>query len=240
MRDVLDIHTHTVASGHAYSTIRENAHMAAKKGLKLLGITEHAPHMVGTCHDFYFQNLKVVDRSAYDVPVLLGAELNILDTQGHVDLRPSVLKTLDVVIASLHTPCIKPGTREENTQAILMAMQNPYVNIIGHPDDPRYPLDYPAVVQAAREYGVLLELNNSSLRPDGSRKNAGDLVKELMKQCMRYQAPVIISSDAHVDTDVGNHKLILELLEEVDFPEELVINADPERLKPYINLYKDR
>ena len=50
-----DLHTHTIASGHAYSTIKEMAHSAAQKGLKLLGITEHAPKMPGTCHDFYFK-----------------------------------------------------------------------------------------------------------------------------------------------------------------------------------------
>ena len=108
MRDVLDTHTHTLASGHAYSTIRENAHMAAKKGLELLAITEHAPYMLGTCHDYYFQNLKVVDRNAYDVPLLLGAELNILDTRGRVDLELSTLKQMDLAIASMHAPCYKP------------------------------------------------------------------------------------------------------------------------------------
>ena len=121
--------------------------------------------MPGTCHDFYFHNLKVVNRLAYEVPLLLGVELNILDSAGNVDLDLPNLKRMDIAIASLHTPCFYPGTREENTAAVLNAMKNPYVNIIGHPDDGRYPLDYVAVVQAAREYGVLLELNNSSLRP---------------------------------------------------------------------------
>ena len=86
LRDVLDTHTHTLASGHAYSTIQENVRAAARKGLKLLAITEHAPRMPGTCHDFYFHNLKVVNRLAYEVPLLLGVELNILDPAGNVDL----------------------------------------------------------------------------------------------------------------------------------------------------------
>lgn len=55
---VLDLHTHTVASGHAYCSIREMAKAAADKGLELLGITEHAPAMPGTCHNFYFHNLR--------------------------------------------------------------------------------------------------------------------------------------------------------------------------------------
>jgi putative hydrolase len=238
IKDILDTHTHTLASGHAYSTIRENARAAAKKGLELLGITEHAPRMIGSCDTIYFQNLRVVDRSAYDVELLMGVELNILDEQGTVDLEHKVLKQMDLVIASLHTPCISPGDREFNTQASINAMKNPYVNILGHPDDSRYPVDYRALVQAAKEYEVLLELNNSSLRPGGSRKNARGFDEEMLKVCMEYQVPIVIGSDAHVDTDVGCHEKALELLEEIGFPEELVVNRSVEELKKYANRFR--
>ena len=199
MRDILDTHSHTLASGHAYSTIRENAHMAAKRGLELLAITEHAPCMPGSCHDFYFHNLKVVDRNAYEVPLLLGVELNILDTRGNVDLDLHTLKQLD---------------------------------------DGRFPIDCLALVQAAKEYGKLLELNNSSLRPMSTRKGAREQDLEILKLCEQYQVSIVIGSDAHVDTEVGGHDLALALLEEAGFPEFLVVNGDVERLKPYANAYK--
>ena len=115
---VLDLHTHTVASGHAYCSLREMAKAAADKGLELLGITEHAPSMPGTCHKFYFHNLKVVPREMYGIQLLLGSEVNILDAQGTVDLGQQTLSGMDVVIASLHTPCMKPASRNENTEAI--------------------------------------------------------------------------------------------------------------------------
>ena len=150
---VLDLHTHTIASGHAYCTVREMARAASEKGLELLGITEHAPKMPGTCHNFYFHNLKTVPREMYGIRLLMGVELNILDAQGTVDLEEKELKQMDIAIASLHTPCMKPGTREENTSAYINAIKNPYVNIIGHPDDGRYEVDYTALVQAAKEYG---------------------------------------------------------------------------------------
>ena len=57
---VLDLHTHTLVSGHAYCSLREMAKAAADKGLEVLGITEHAPAMPGTCHKYYFENLKIV------------------------------------------------------------------------------------------------------------------------------------------------------------------------------------
>lgn len=238
IKDILDTHTHTLASGHAYSTIRENAQAAAQKGLELLAITDHAPKLWGSCQTIYFQNLKVVDRHAYDVELLMGVELNILDEQGNIDLPLRTLKQMDLTIASLHIPCFIPGSREYNTEACVNAMKNPFVNILGHPDDPRYPVDYRALVQAAKEYEVLLELNNSSLRPGGSRKNARGFDAEMLKLCMEYQTPIVIGSDAHVDTDIGRHDEALALLEEIGFPEELAVNRSVEELKKYANRFR--
>lgn len=235
IHDRMDTHTHTIASGHAFSTIRENAAAAAAKGLELLAITEHAPCMAGSCQGIYFRNLKVVDRHAYDVELMMGVELNILDEQGRVDLDPATLRQLDIRIASLHIPCINPGSREFNTEACVNAMKNPYVNILGHPDDPRYPVDFTALVQAAKEYHVMLELNDNSLRPGGSRKRTKPQDVEMLKLCMQYQVPVVMGSDAHVDTDVGRHDLAIGLLEELNFPEELVVNHSVKMLKDQIS-----
>lgn len=55
MKIELDVHTHTIASGHAFSTLQEMAQAAAGKGLKVLGITEHSPGIPGTCHSIYFK-----------------------------------------------------------------------------------------------------------------------------------------------------------------------------------------
>lgn len=238
MNFVLDVHTHTLASGHAYSTIREMAQTASEKGLKLLGITEHGPKMPGSCHRLYFQNLKVVDRQMFGVELLLGAELNILDSEGTVDLPDSVLQKLDVTIASLHIPCMKPGTLEENTRAYINAMKNPLINIIGHPDDRRYPVDYKELVLAAREYGTLLELNNASLTAGGARVNARPMDIELLELCREHQVPIVIGSDAHIHLAVGNHEQAESLLKEVSFPKHLIVNQNEDYLKKYVNRYK--
>ena len=163
IKDVMDTHTHTLASGHAYSTIRENAAAAARKGLELLAVTEHAPRMTGSCQAIYFQNLKVVDRHAYDVELMLGAELNILDEQGTVDLTENTLAQMDLAIASLHIPCIVPGSREYNTQACVNAVKNPRIHILGHPDDPRS-VSYThlnAMTSVYRRYPCLFRLHSS-------------------------------------------------------------------------------
>lgn len=238
MIDVLDTHTHTLASGHSYSTIREMAHSASEKGLKLLGITEHAPKMPGSCHEFYFQNLKVVDRQMCGVELLLGAELNILDANGTVDLPESILSKLDITIASLHIPCMAPGTKEENTRAYVNAIKNPLINIIGHPDDRRYPVDYKEIVLAAGEYHTLIELNNASLTEGGARVNARPLDLEILELCARYNVPVVMGSDAHIDLAVGKHDKAAALLTEINFPQHLIVNQDVDYLKKYVNRYK--
>ena len=232
---LLDVHTHTIASGHAYNTIMEMAKAGFDKGLKLLGITEHAPMMPGTCHAMYFHNLKVVPRTMCGIELMLGAELNILDYDGHIDLDTRVLKQLDLKIASLHSVCIQPGTRKENTQAVLGAVHNPLVDIIGHPDDGRYEIDYEALVQGAKEYGKVLELNNHSMDPDCNRQNAVENDTVMLELCKKYQVPVVMDSDAHFDLLIGEFDLARDLLEKLDFPEELVLNRSVDAIRKYVN-----
>lgn len=239
MQYILDVHTHTIASGHAYNTMREMAKAASEKGLELLGITEHSMSMPGTCHRFYFENLKMVDREMYGVELLLGAEVNIMDHTGRVDMEESILKNMDITIASMHIPCIRPGTRQENTNAYLEAMKDPYINIIGHPDDGRYEVDYLALVQGAKEYGVLLEVNNNSLDPRCTRMGGEENIRTMLEYCREYQVPVVVNSDAHTDTLVGNHAYGQRIIEEMDFPQELVLNRSVQELKKYVNKFKN-
>ena len=240
MKNILDSHTHTLASGHAYNTIDEMIQTAAYKGLELLGITEHGMAMPGTCHEFYFMNLRVLPRKKHGIEVMYGVEANIMDMDGKLDMRKGLLEKMDVVIASMHIPCLKPGTQEENTRAAINAMKNPYVNILGHPDDARYPLDYEAVVLAAKEYEVLLELNNGSLNPEGARKDPRPNDICMLEWCKKYQVPVILNSDAHWAEDIGNTDLSGVLLKEVEFPEHLIVNRSVEEYKKYINRYRNK
>ena len=162
---LLDVHTHTIASGHAFSSLQEMVHAAAEKGLQILGITEHAPGIPGTCSPIYFRNLHVVPRKMYGVELLLGAELNILDYEGHIDLEEFYWKMLDIRIAGIHSLCYQNGTIEQNTSAMLGAIRHPYVQIISHPGDGTADLQFEPIVLAAKETGTLLEINNSSLKP---------------------------------------------------------------------------
>ena len=129
---LLDVHTHTVASGHAFSSLQEMVHAAAEKGLQILGITEHAPGIPGTCAPIYFRNLHVVPRQMYGVELLLGAELNILDYEGHIDMDEFYWKMLDIRIAGIHSLCYQNGTIEQNTSAIH-TYRSSVIRVTGQP-----------------------------------------------------------------------------------------------------------
>ena len=232
----IDTHAHTLVSGHAYNTMREMVQMAAEKGLKGLALTEHAPKMPGSTNLYYFENLGVVPRKMYGIDVLLGSELNILDAAGSVDLPKSVLRKLDIAIASIHTLCFEDEWKKEPvTEAYLNAMENPWIDIIGHPDDGRYEVDYEALVQGAREYGKVLELNNHSMDPDCNRENAVENDTIMLEYCKKYRVPVVMDSDAHFDLLIGEFDLARDLLTKLDFPEELVLNRSVDAVKKYVN-----
>lgn len=229
MKDILDVHIHTTASGHAYSTFGECIAAGKARGLELIGIADHAPSVPGVSHSFHFVNFKVIPREAYGIRIVMGAELNIIDYSGSTDLPAQILKKLDYAIASLHRECINTGSVEENTAAIIGAMRNPHVVIIGHPDNPQFPADLDAVARAAKDTGVLLEVNNHSYQPNGHRAGSADNAKLMLAACKRYGAAVIMGSDAHVDLAVGNHELSQKVLADNDFPAELVINSSVEK-----------
>lgn len=229
MKRLMDIHTHAVASGHAYSTVDENLRWAAEQGLQLVALTDHAPAMKDTTCHAYFANLHVLPEMLHGVRLLKGIELNILDFDGTIDMDEAVLQRLDLAIASLHMPCIKPGTKKENTQAFLKVMENPYVDIIGHPGDPRYAVDYRELFRMAKETGTLLEINNASLIPGGFREGSRENIKKILLMSMEEGQPVVLGSDAHFYRNVGDFSYAEDLLKELQFPEELILNNTPEK-----------
>lgn len=238
----IDMHTHTIASGHAYSTITENAHYAASVGIEYLGMTDHAPGMPGSCGALHFLNLKVIPEYIEGVRIFKGIEFNIMDYEGKLDksIRKKIMKSFDIAIASLHLPCIDPGSEEENTSALINAMKNPFVNIIGHPGDPRYPINVKKVVTAARDTQTLLEINNSSFDPGNGRASGEAIVVDMLKECKLQEMPVILGSDAHYHTYIGNFERCEKVLEMAEFPEELVINRSTEEFDRFIKHKKEK
>ena len=230
---VADIHTHTIASGHAYGTIREMASAAAEAGLELLGISDHAPGIPGTCHPFYFANFSAVPRTLSGIQLILGSEVNVLD-DGKLSLEDRFMSLLDYAIAGIHLNCYHDQGRKRNTENLISCMKHPKVSFVSHPDSNLIPLDYDALTDACLKYHVALEVNESSLREPESRPGCHENYRTMLALCRAKGVYVITSSDAHDPSQAGHLERCAALLEEACFPRELVLTASKERILSFI------
>lgn len=232
-----DLHVHTVVSGHAYSTLQEVAREAKGKGLKLLAITDHGPAMPGGPCPIYFANMRIIPRQVEGVEIIRGVEANILE-EGTLDLSERLLNGLEFVLAGFHSECLEPqASVEENTRLMIKALENPHVDVISHPGNPRYQIDAEKLVRATKRLGKLVEINNSSFRVrQGSYENC----LEIARWAVRLGVMITVNSDCHISYDVGECQLAQEILLAAKVPEELILNTKVERVKDYLEGRKRR
>ncbi len=231
MKIVVDSHTHSVSSGHAYSTVQEMAREAPASGIEMFVLTDHGPTMIGAPQLYHFGNLKALPKEIYGVKILKGVEANILDFSGRIDMPDEYLKHLDFVLASLHDGSITPGTVDENTEVLINILKNPLVDTVGHSGNPYYPIDIDRFVGAAKEYHKPIELNNSSFY---FRKGSAARCHEIALKCKDYGVPVVCGSDAHISFDVGKFDKVSEVLDDIKMPEELVLNSSVAKFEEYL------
>ncbi len=173
LRGVLHAHT-TASDGH--NTLREMAEACLARGFSYLGITDHS-QSVAYAHGLSVDDLRrqgeEIDRLNEEFAgrfrILKGTECDIM-RDGSLDYDDSVLAELDFVIASIHSNFNLPP--QEQTQRMLRAIANPYVDIIGHPtgrlllEREGYKLDMEAVIEAASVRGTCIEINANPSRLD--------------------------------------------------------------------------
>lgn len=233
MKLVADLHIHSISSGHAYSTIAEIAAAAKENGLSMIAITDHGPMMPGGPHPYHFGNLRVLPEEIAGVRVLKGVEANIINENGEVDLDSYYLKRLDVVLAGFHEHCFPYQDKANCTTAMLKAMDNPFIDIIVHPGNPEFPVDYEAVVSKSAEKGIPLEINNSSFC--GSRRGSEHNCRQLARLIARYGSPMVIGSDTHFAPDVGNFDIALATVLEAGVKEEQILNTSVKKVMDYLD-----
>ena len=113
-------------------------------------------------------------------------------------------------------------------------LKHPKVKILGHCDDVKYPVDYEALMVAAKFYNVIFEINNSSLSPNGYRGDTRENVRTILRLCKKYNHPIVLSSDSHGRKNVGNFEYAMKMIEETDFPEDLILNYSSKKFKSFI------
>ena len=235
IRIKVDTHTHTIASSHAYCTIMENAKYASEIGMEAIAITDHAPQLPDAPHVWHFRNLKNIPRELFGVKILYGVELNILDLEGNTDCDGIPLDKLDVVNASIHSPSFKDGAGHDCTGAYENLIKNPYIDIICHSGNPDYAYDYEKIAKMACDYHKLIEINNHSFMV---RKSSMPNCKKIAEMCKKHGTGIVVTSDAHFCTDIGDYSNALSLLSEIDFPEELVMNRDLKTFEEFMSQRK--
>ena len=226
-----DLHTHTLASSHAYSTINEYAQYAAAEGVRLFAVTDHGPAMPDSPSQWHFVNFEALPRLLYGVLVLRGIEANILENG--LDLADMFLNRLDIVLAGFHVDCLQPMNREENTRILVSTMESGRVQIITHPGNPMFPINALTVAGAASRLNVALEVNNSSFR-QSHRRGSWDNCVELIRAQAEAGGFIALGSDSHHSHLLGDFQESLRVVDAAGFPEERIINKTPDRVLNFL------
>ncbi len=234
---IADMHCHSIASDHAYSTILENIAAAKNYNLKLIAITDHGPTLPDAPHPYYFFNLRVLPRQINNVYLLKGVEANIVDYDGNIDIPLEFINSLEWIIASMHNPVLKPGTIDDHTKAWLGICKNKYVDVIGHSGTEMFKFDYERVIKEFKATNKIVEINSNSFNiREGSTTNC----KEIAKLCKKYEVPVLVNSDSHFALNIGHVDAALAMLTEIDFPEKLILNTNFDKLVNEIKRIRNR
>ncbi|HUW71653.1 MAG TPA: DNA polymerase/3'-5' exonuclease PolX [Candidatus Humimicrobiaceae bacterium] len=192
-----DLHCHSNWDGGA-SSIKELTKIAQEIGYKYLGISDHTKFLRierGLDEKKLTQQRKQIDKlnsKFKNFKILQGAETNILN-DGSIDIKDGALKKLDYAIAGIHSS-FKMG-KGQMTERIILAMKNPYINIISHPTGrilkrrDEFQCDFDKILRAAKEYKVILEINSYPERLDLNGQN--------IRRAKEAGVKMIINTDAH-------------------------------------------
>lgn len=245
-----DIHTHTLFSRHAYSTIAENVAAARAAGLELLGSADHLSCMLFPeqhVRNFqFFINQVAWPRTWDGVTVLRAAEVDIVSLEGglfgqdipcpsNITGRPyrqdkslyeRVTANLDYLIASVHNASFTDGASGAQTTGMyIRALEQPKVLVLGHTGRSGVPFDVDEVLTVAKDRHKLIEINEHSLEGDRAG-DTRDACRRIAERCAELGVGITVSSDAHVACDIGRYPDVSAMLEEIHFPYELIMNRD--------------
>ncbi|WP_298578184.1 phosphatase [uncultured Olegusella sp.] len=244
-RYACDVHTHTVYSRHAYSTVEENVRAAADCGLELLGISEHFSDMLFENRNMrnfqYFANFHCWPRDWHGVRLLHGCEADIVDLEGHLfgwdttydknivdapieplTLKDYVFEECDYVVASVHNKVFTENASiAQTTEMYVHALEDPKVFILGHTGRSGVPFDVDELLTVAHDLHKLIEINEHSFAAYYD-PYVRDNCRRIAERCAEMGVQIAVNSDAHISYNVGRLQQAPLLLDEIDFPADLI------------------
>jgi DNA polymerase (family 10) len=223
-----DLQTHSTWSDGKLSML-DMARAAARRGIRIIAFTDHSLSlgMVGGLtiegHARQHAEIREIQKKLGDDILVLHASEVEIKADGSLDYPDEFLATLDLVVASLHTSLGQE--RDKVTKRMLRAVRNPHVDIIGHPtgrlipDRPGADLDMDAVLAAAAESGVALEINASPFRLD--------LEDAYARRAKEMGIPLSVNTDAHSEADLDMLPFGVAIARRAWLTAEDVINTWP-------------
>ena len=248
-----DIHTHTLFTRHAYSTIAENVAAARAAGLELLGSSDHFSSMLFPeqhLRNFqFFLNQVVWPREWDGVTLLRAAEADIVSLEGGLfgqdipcadditteratrgyTLYERVSGRVDYLIASVHDRSFtRDASTAQTTDMYVRVLGNPRVFVLGHTGRSGVPFDLDEVLNVAKQQHKLIEINEHSLEVAREGGRTWTSCSQIALACAELGCQIVINTDAHICTGVGHAPAALRMLEEIHFPQELVTTRSAE------------
>lgn len=230
----LDIHVHSVASGHAFSTLNEIVTTAINRKMKVIGISDHGPSMIGAPRESYFTMTRDINTFSKDIIVLFGCEANILDISGKIDLSVKTIEQLNFVIAGLHklTP-YEYNDCLSNTKALIACMEKNRIFALAHPINGIFKIEIRPVVEAAKYYNIALEINDRELARCSNDTYINYI--KFIDQCVKYEVPLIVGSDSHTLQTVGVFSQIVKIKDALDISSVYTYN---DHIQDFLNSIK--
>lgn len=228
MLDV-DLHVHSLFSACGLHTFLELLEHGRHIGLKAMAITDHGLAVGGRLTSVFFERFQ---QPYPDIKLYKGIEHNILDEKGTIDVSWQMMPFLDILLFGMH-PNLPPNrSKDYYTGMVIAAIEkNPFLDILSHPNDSMYPVDYRRIAKKAKETGIALELNNSKIL---YARSTVEEALDLIYACKEAGCLMAVNSDTHALQELGRDEAVRPLLEKAKFPEELIINRNPDAAEKFI------
>lgn len=240
-----DYHTHTIYS-HGKGSVEDNVLAAIRRGLKQIAITDHGfRHVTYQVRrmdwPFVIRDVEAMRQKYPEIEIFLGLETNFTSLSGRIDILPSDMRYLDIVVCGYHK-LVKPHRARDffkmcmpnfllstvgkttakqtarNTDAYIKALEKYDIDIISHINHGAQ-VDARAVAEAAAHYGTYVELNCKNMH--GGQASMTDAELE---QVLTTDVEFIVDSDAHAPEKVGHFEKAIEIIDRVGIPYARIAN----------------
>jgi putative hydrolase len=230
----VDLHLHTIASGHAHNTILEYINRARELRMKIIGISDHGPGNDDTLvNELYFRVISRLPKFVKGLRILKGIEANIIDSKGSLDISDNTIENkLDYVMANLHYgSAYKDSGKVKNTKALINAIGSGKIDIITHPFwMGHFEIDIEKVSKEACEHNVLLEVDTHYIGKHQLEPYMIENLTKMIEVAKKYKKKVIVGSDAHNIWELADDTPLKKIKNKIGLTDKMIINNYPKEL----------